>query len=164
MGFDSARIGARQRPGLDGFGFLIPSREKRGILGTVFDSNVFPNRAPAGKALLRTLVGGARAPQRAEQADEALLAGVLGDLRDILGVRDEPEFVSIYRHERAIPQYLVGHARRLEVIDEELRRFPRLVLSGNAFRGVSLNDCVLNAQKTAEALLPRAGARGSTAP
>jgi oxygen-dependent protoporphyrinogen oxidase len=164
MGFDSARIGARQRPGLDGFGFLIPSREKRGILGTVFDSNVFPNRAPAGKALLRTLVGGARAPQLAEQADEALLAGVLGDLRDILGVRDEPEFVSIYRHERAIPQYLVGHARRLEVIGEELRRFPRLVLSGNAFRGVSLNDCVLNAQKTAEALLPRAGARGGTAP
>jgi protoporphyrinogen/coproporphyrinogen III oxidase len=164
MGFDSARIGARQRPGLDGFGFLIPSREKRGILGAVFDSNVFPNRAPGGKSLLRTLVGGARAPQLAGQSDEALLAAVLGDLRDILDIRVEPEFVSIYRHERAIPQYLVGHARRLEVIGEELRRFPRLVLSGNAFRGVSLNDCVLNAQKTAEALLPSPGFRGSARP
>jgi oxygen-dependent protoporphyrinogen oxidase len=164
MGFDSARIGARMRPGLDGFGFLIPSREKRGILGTVFDSNVFPNRAPSGKVLLRTMVGGARAPQLAEQQDERLIAGVLGDLRDILAIRELPEFVSIYRHAQAIPQYLVGHARRLEVIGEELRRFPRLVLSGNAFRGVSLNDCVLNAQKTAQALLPSAEPRGGAGP
>jgi oxygen-dependent protoporphyrinogen oxidase len=161
MGFDSARIGARVRPGLDGFGFLIPSREKRGILGTVFDSNVFPNRAPSGRVLLRTMVGGARTPQLAEQPDERLLAGVLSDLRDILDIREEPEFVSVYRHARAIPQYLVGHARRLDVIGGELRKFPRLILSGNAFRGVSLNDCVLNAQKTAQALLPTPGSRGS---
>jgi oxygen-dependent protoporphyrinogen oxidase len=161
MGFDSARIGARVRPGLDGFGFLIPAREKRGILGTVCDSNAFPNRAPGGKILLRTMVGGAREPQLAEQADERLRAGVLGDLRDILDIRAEPEFVSIHRHTRAIPQYLVGHARRLDAIGEELRKFPRLVLSGNAFRGVSLNDCVLNAQKTAQALLPAPLSQGS---
>ncbi|MGK2925009.1 MAG: protoporphyrinogen oxidase [Lysobacterales bacterium] len=154
LGFDSARVGARARPGMDGFGFLIPSREQRGILGTVFDSNVFPNRAPAGKVLLRTMVGGARAPDLADQPDERLLGQVLGDLRDILDVREEPEFVSIYRHAKAIPQYLVGHAQRLDRIGEALRKFPRLVLSGNAYRGVSLNDCVLNAQKTAQALLP----------
>ena len=154
MGFDSARVGARVRPGMDGFGFLIPSREKRGILGTVFDSNVFPNRAPAGKVLLRTMVGGARAPELAEQPDERLLGQVLSDLRDILNIREEPEFVSIYRHARAIPQYLVGHAQRLVRIGEALRSFPRLVLSGNAYRGVSLNDCVLNAWKTAQALVP----------
>lgn len=157
MGFDSARIGARARPGLDGFGFLIPSRERRGILGTVFDSNVFPNRAPAGRTLLRTMVGGARAPELADQPDERLLGQVLADLRDILGIREDPEFVSIYRHERAIPQYLVGHARRLQVIGEELRKFPGLVLGGNAFRGVSLNDCVLNARAIALALPPPSG-------
>jgi oxygen-dependent protoporphyrinogen oxidase len=154
LGFDSARVGARARPGMDGFGFLIPSREQRGILGTVFDSNVFPNRAPAGKVLLRTMVGGARASELAEQPDERLLGQVLGDLRDILDIREEPEFVSICRHARAIPQYFVGHAQRLDRIDETLRKFPRLVLSGNAYRGVSLNDCVLNAQKTAQALRP----------
>lgn len=151
-GFDRARMG----PGLDGFGFLVPSREKRGILGTVVDSNVFPNRAPAGKALLRTLVGGARAPELAEQPDERLLDSVLAELRDILGLRAEPEFVSRYLHARAIPQYLLGHARRLEAIAAELNKFPGLVLTGNAFRGVSLNDCVLNAQKTAQNLLPLA--------
>lgn len=154
MGFDGERIGARQRAGLDGFGFLVPSRERRGILGTVFDSNVFPNRAPAGKALLRTMVGGARAPQLAEQDDGPLLDRVRTELRDILGVDVEPEFVSLYRHERAIPQYLVGHAQRLAAIDAELEAFPGLVLSGNAFRGVSLNDCVLNAAKIAGHLVP----------
>jgi len=40
------------------------------------------------------------------------------------------------------------------VIEKELENFPGLVLTGNAFRGVSLNDCVLNALKTAERLAP----------
>jgi oxygen-dependent protoporphyrinogen oxidase len=150
MGFDRAGMGQ----GLHGFGFLVPSRERRGILGTVADSNVFPNRAPAGKVLLRMIVGGARTPQLAEQPDDRLLASVLQELREILGLRAEPEFVRLSRHARAIPQYLVGHAQRLARIEAELGKFPRLVLTGNAFRGVSLNDCVVNAQKTAQALLP----------
>jgi oxygen-dependent protoporphyrinogen oxidase len=150
LGYDRSALGPR----VDGFGFLVPSRERRRILGTVVDSNVFPNRAPAGKALLRTLVGGARSPDLAEAPDEQLLQRALADLRDIAGIAADPEFVSIYRHERAIPQYLVGHGDRLARIDTELERFPGLVLSGNAFRGVSLNDCVLNALKAAQSIVP----------
>jgi len=157
LGYDRKRMG----PGLDGFGFLVPSREKRDILGTVVDSNVFPNRAPPGKVLLRTMVGGARAPALAELPDDRLLDRVFANLRDILGIASEPEFVSIYRHQKAIPQYLVGHGDRLKLIDDELRKFPGLILTGNAFRGVSLNDCVLNAARTAEALLPGSPAGGS---
>ena len=149
LGYDRATMG----PGLDGFGFLVPSRERRDILGTVVDSNVFPNRAPPGKVLLRTLVGGARSPDLAELPDDRLLPQVFRDLKDIMAVAADPEFVSIYRHPRAIPQYLVGHADRLGLIGEELARFPRLVLTGNAYRGVSLNDCVLNARKSAQLLL-----------
>jgi len=156
LGFDRQRMG----PGLDGFGFLVPSREKRDILGTVVDSNVFPNRAPSGKVLLRTMVGGARDPQLAELPDDQLLGRVLANLRDILGIACDPEFISIYRHQKAIPQYLVGHAERLRIIDEELHDFPGLILSGNAFRGVSLNDCVLNAEKTARVLLQDEGEGG----
>jgi len=150
LGYDAQRMG----PGLDGFGFLVPSREKRDILGTVVDSNVFPNRAPEGKVLLRTMVGGARSPQLAELPDDQLLGRVFSDLRDIMGIASDPEFISIYRHQKAIPQYLVGHAERLRAIDTELVKFPGLVLTGNAYRGVSLNDCVLNALKTAQSLLP----------
>jgi oxygen-dependent protoporphyrinogen oxidase len=139
----------------DGFGFLVPSRERRHILGTVVDSNVFPNRAPEDSVLLRSMVGGARDPGFAKLPDGDLLDAVLADHRDILGLTVSPDFVMIYRHDKAIPQYLVGHAARLESIERELSRFPGLVLGGNAYRGVSLNDCVLNAWRTAEALVAR---------
>jgi oxygen-dependent protoporphyrinogen oxidase len=141
---------------MDGFGFLVPSRENRGILGTIADSNVFPGRAPEGSVLFRTMVGGARVPRLAELPDQQLLDRVQSDLRDIMGLSAEPEFVKIYRHEKAIPQYLVGHADRLAAIEEQMGQFPGLVLTGNAFRGVSLNDCVLNAMKTAQSIGPAA--------
>lgn len=140
---------------LDGFGFLIPSRENRGILGTVVDSNVFPGRAPRGSVLFRAMVGGARSPHFAELPDEQLLDRVRSDLKDIMGLSADPDFISIFRHEKAIPQYLVGHSDRLEAIDRQLEALPGLVLTGNAFRGVSLNDCVLNASRTAQTLAGR---------
>jgi oxygen-dependent protoporphyrinogen oxidase len=141
---------------MDGFGFLVPSREKRGILGTVADSNVFPGRAPEGSMLFRTMVGGARMSHLADLPDEQLLDRVRSDLKDIMGLAADPDFARIYRHEKAIPQYLVGHTARLADIEEQLRHLPGLILTGNAFRGVSLNDCVLNAQKTAQSISARA--------
>ncbi len=154
LGYERSAVDSR----MDGFGFLVPSREGRKILGTVADSFVFPNRAPEGRVLLRTMVGGARAPDLALLDDEPLLDVVRANLADIMGVTAEPEFASIYRHRRAIPQYLVGHADRLRAIDGELLNLPGLFLTGNAYRGVSLNDCVVNAGRTAEAAvayLPR---------
>jgi len=138
-----------------GFGFLVPSTEQRAILGTIVDSNVFPKRAPEGAVLMRSMVGGARAPGKARLADQELTDLVQSELREIMGIDASPGFTRIYRHERAIPQYHVGHAARLEAIGEALGDYPGLVLTGNAFRGVSLNDCVENASRTAEKLLPR---------
>lgn len=140
---------------LEGFGFLIPTRERRRILGTVVDSNVFPGRAPEGSVLLRTLIGGARTPELARLPDKQLIDVVCAELKDIMGIDAMPEFIRLYRHDRAIPQYQVGHAARLEVIEHALRPFPGLILSGNAYRGVSLNDCIANADQTAEMLLKR---------
>jgi len=138
---------------LDGFGYLVPSGEKRAVLGTIVDSNVFPGRAPDDRVLLRTMIGGARSPALALLPDERIIDRVRSDLRDILGLTAEPEFIRIFRHNKAIPQYIVGHAARLEVIDGILQKHPGLVLTGNAFRGVSLNDCIVNAEKTAQSLL-----------
>ena len=150
FGYQTQRVGKV----LDGFGFLVPSKEGRGVLGTIIDSNVFPGRAPEGSVLLRSMVGGARAPELATLPDEQLIDRVRDDLHDILGLQSEPDFIRIFRHERAIPQYVVGHAARLAAIDESLHRHPGLVLTGNAFKGVSLNDCVVNAWKTAKSLTP----------
>jgi oxygen-dependent protoporphyrinogen oxidase len=140
---------------LDGFGFLIPSKEQRDVLGTIVDSNVFPGRAPEGSVLLRSMVGGARKPELALLPDEQLISRVRAELKDILGLEAEPDFIRVFRHKKAIPQYVVGHAARLGCIDEQLRRHPGLMLTGNAFKGVSLNDCVVNAWKTAQTLIPQ---------
>ena len=138
----------------DGFGFLVPSKEQRAVLGTIIDSNVFPNRAPEDSILLRSMVGGARSPELAVLPDEQLIGRVRQDLQDILGIRAEPDFIRVFRHEKAIPQYNVGHAQRLKSIEERLRPHSGLVLTGNAYKGVSLNDCVVNAWNTAQSLVP----------
>ena len=148
FGYQKQRIGKLP----EGFGFLIPSKEQRSVLGTIVDSNVFPGRAPEDSILLRSMVGGARNPELALLPDEQLIDRVRADLQDILGITAEPDFIRIFRHKKAIPQYVVGHAARLETIERNLRRHPGLILTGNAFRGVSLNDCVVNARKTAQSL------------
>ena len=107
------------------------------------------------------MVGGARNPTPALLPDGQLLDTVQSNLREIMGVTAEPEFASIYRHEKAIPQYLVGHADRLQAIDRQRAQYPGLFLTGNAYRGVSLNDCVVNADATARAVVARYRRRGA---
>ena len=138
---------------LDAFGYLIPSREKRKILGTLYDSSIFPNRAPEGYALLRIMVGGARASELAMEQEPRLLEMIRKELSDIIGIRAEPDFVRIYRHEMAIPQYTVGHTERLRTLDRILEKQKNLYLSGNAYRGISVNDCIENSAKLAEKII-----------
>lgn len=135
---------------LNGFGFLVPGREKRKILGTLYDSSIFPNRAPEGHVLLRTMVGGARAGETARLDDERLRSTVQAELAALMGLKAEPDFVRIYRWERAIPQYNLGHQERLRALDEALARHHGLYLTGNAYRGIGVNDCVENSFAFAE--------------
>lgn len=138
---------------LNGFGFLVPSRERKKILGNLWDVSIFPNRAPEGKVLLRTMVGGARAAEYAVEDPEKLADMVRGELASIMGIDATPDFIKSYRHEKSIPQYTVGHAQRLQTIDNLLKKHPNLILSGNAYKGVALNDCVANAYRIAESLV-----------
>lgn len=146
MAFKEEQIGF----GTSLYGFLIPFRERRKILGTLFDSSIFPNRAPEGYSLLRTMVGGRRAPELAELDDDRLLDLTLQELRELLKIRGEPHFVKIFRWQRAIPQYEVGHEENLKRIYEILSKFQGLYLTGNALRGVSVNDCIENSERLAE--------------
>ncbi len=138
---------------LNGFGFLIPHKEGRRILGTLWDSSIFPNRSPKGYVLLRTMVGGARSPHLSTLDDDKLLGTVFDELKPILSLKTEPEMVRIYRWERAIPQYDMGHGERLRFIDERLKSHHSLYLTGNAYRGVGMNDCIENGYKVAEEII-----------
>lgn len=134
---------------LSGFGFLVPSREPRQILGTLFCHSIFPNQAPAGTVLLRTILGGARQPEVMAFSDEELLRLVRRELHAILGGDSDPDLVRVFRHAEGIPQYTLGHPRRLQVLEETTCRFRGLYLSGNAYRGVAVNACIAEAKRLA---------------
>lgn len=138
---------------IDSFGFLIPSREKRKILGTLYDSSIFPNRAPEGYVLLRSMVGGARYSDLARENDTKLVDLVKGELAAIMDISSDPDFTRVYRHEMAIPQYNIGHLERLRNIDAMLLRHKNLYLTGNAYRGIGVNDCIENSFSLAEKII-----------
>jgi protoporphyrinogen/coproporphyrinogen III oxidase len=138
---------------LDGFGFLIPGREGRKILGTLWDSSVFPNRAPEGYVLLRSMLGGVRMSDLALQDENRLTDVVMAELRDIMGITVQPDFVKVYTHKQGIPQYPLGHQQRLATIDKMTSNFNRLYITGNAYRGIGVNDCIENSYTLAERIV-----------
>jgi len=138
---------------LDGFGYLIPKKEGCSILGTLWDSSIFPQRAPEGYVMLRSMMGGATNPEAIDLSDSEVKTRTQAELKKIMGIDAEPDFVRIFRHQRAIPQYIVGHADRLKAIEQQLKDKRGLILTGNAFFGVGLNDCVNAANRAGEQVL-----------
>jgi protoporphyrinogen/coproporphyrinogen III oxidase len=134
---------------LDGFGFLIPAREGRKILGTIWSSAIFSGRAPAGYAAFTTFVGGSRQPEVLNADDAALRGIVLGELSALMGIRGEPAFERMIRWERAIPQYTIGYLEHYRSMDDLERRIPGLLLCGNYRGGIAVGDCIMSAESTA---------------
>jgi oxygen-dependent protoporphyrinogen oxidase len=139
-------------PPPDGFGFLVPSLEKRRLLGAIHASTVFPFRAPGGRVLYTCMVGGARRPDLVSLDEEALIILAREELKDLAGVTASPSFTEVIRWPRGIPQYNVGHQERVSAIDAALGRLPRVHLAGNAYKGIGLNDCIRNALALGDAL------------
>lgn len=137
---------------LDGFGLLIPAAERRRTLGVLFSSTLFPDRAPDGHKLLNAFIGGRRQPEAAEGDDNALVAQVIHDLRDLLGIRAAPVWQRVSRWPRAIPQYELGHLARLERLDEALSHHEGLSLLGNWRDGIAVGDCLENGRRLGERL------------
>jgi len=132
---------------LRGFGYLIPKEEGMNTLGTLWDSSIFENRAPTGKVLLRSMIGGACFPKYVRLPDQEIAQRTLADLKTIMGIKLSPSFIRIFRHEKAIPQYVVGHSHRVTMLEDKLNSYPGLFLTGNSFYGIGLNDCVAAADR-----------------
>ena len=137
---------------LDAFGLVIPAIENRKVLAISFTSRKFPGRAPEGRILLRTFVGGALQPEMLDQSDEEILTVVRAELRSILGVVGEPDFMEVCRYERSMPQYHVGHCERVARIRELITGHAGLELAGNAYSGVGIPDCISSGEAAAERL------------
>jgi oxygen-dependent protoporphyrinogen oxidase len=138
---------------LDGFGYLAARRSGLHSLGTLWSSSIFPGRAPEGHVLLRTMFGGATRPDAADLSADEVRARIQEDLLRTMSIKQMPDFVKIIRHSTAIPQYVSGHSARLKVLEGKLSAYPGLILAGNAFYGVGLNDCVASAGRAADRVL-----------
>jgi len=148
LGYETNRL---DRP-LDGFGFLVPRGEGITSLGALWDSSIYPNRAPANRSLVRVMTGGAHDPGAVELSDGALIERACNDLRATMRVGINPVFTHVFRHPVGIPQYTVGHLDRLARIDNRLARHPGLFVAGNSYHGVSINSCVAQAGPIADAV------------
>ncbi|MEK6239513.1 MAG: protoporphyrinogen oxidase [Planctomycetales bacterium] len=149
VGYNRSQI---QHP-LDAFGFVVPEVENRRILACSFSSVKFTGRAPEGKVLLRTFLGGVKQSDLVELSDDELRATVAEELADLLGVEGEPEFCRVGRYRNKMPQYLIGHLQRVAEIDARTAKLSGLELTGNAYRGVGIPDCIVAAEQTAERVL-----------
>ena len=135
---------------LDGFGIVVPRTERRSVFACTFSSVKYPGRAPEGHVLLRCFVGGALNEGILESDDSALIAGARSELRELLGITGEPVLSRVARWTKAMPQYHVGHAGRVETIERCGAAFPGLHLAGGAYRGVGIADCVRSGEAAAE--------------
>jgi oxygen-dependent protoporphyrinogen oxidase len=151
LAFDAREIAAQQV----GRGFVIPRAEGRTLTAVTWTSNKFGGRVPDGSALLRGFVGRAGDEAPASLPEDELVALVRRELREILGITAAPSGAWVFRWPRSLPQYTLGHQERLAAISAHLRDLPRLVLTGAAYRGIGIPDCISDATAQASALAER---------
>ena len=138
---------------LDGFGFVAPFVEGRAAIACTFSSVKFRGRAPEGHALLRAFVGGALQPEMFALDEDAMVAAVRRDLRELLGVERPPVLAHVEKWPRSMAQYHVGHLTRVERVRARLAALPGLRLAGNAYTGAGLPDCVRTGERAADEML-----------
>ncbi len=126
---------------LDGFGGLIPFKEKRNILGVMYMSSLFEGRAPKDGALITVFIGGARKPELTELNDAEVKAMVGEEFKSLMGVDAfNPDLFEIMRHKRAIPQYGKESKERFEAVEKIREQYPGLIIGGNLHSGIGMAD------------------------
>ena len=138
---------------LDGFGFVVPRSEGKALLAATFSSVKYPGRAPAGHVLIRCFLGGTLNAEVLREDDASLVVRARRELGEALGVAAEPGLVRVSRWPASMPQYRVGHLARVDAIQRRAAALPGLHLTGAAYRGVGIADCVRSGEAAAEAAL-----------
>jgi oxygen-dependent protoporphyrinogen oxidase len=123
--------------------------ERRKIMASTWSSIKFANRAPENHLLLRCFVGGAN-NQHLSLLDEPELVSVVRDeLREIMGIGADPLFARVFRWEKSMPQYTLGHGKKLQRIEERLSSLPGLYVAGSAYWGIGISDCIKSGKQAA---------------
>lgn len=132
---------------INAFGGLVPSKEKKDVLGVLFTSSFLANRAPDGGVLLSTFVGGVQHEAIFNLSDEALLKRVHAALSSMLKTdTTKANFTDILRYPNAIPQYDINSAERIAAISKIEEEYPGLILAGNIRDGIGMADRIKQAK------------------
>ncbi|MCL6099763.1 MAG: protoporphyrinogen oxidase [Bacteroidetes bacterium] len=142
LGFKKSSIGQL----LDGFGYLIPSKEKKSYLGAIWSSTIFPNRCNDENASFTLFAGGARSPHLFDLNKQKLIETILGEFKHIMKVSVDPIFIREKLWQKAIPQYNVGYIEHENYFDKFEKENPGIFLGGNYRGGISVGDCVKNSE------------------
>jgi oxygen-dependent protoporphyrinogen oxidase len=135
---------------LDGFGVLIPRSERHRTLGIVWNSSLFPGRAPEGQMTLTSFIGGATDPEIAQKADGEIAAIVQKDHEQILEIAGSPVTSVTWVHQKALPQYNLGHGHVVRAMRDAERSVAGLYFAGNYLEGPSIGKCVEAGFQTAD--------------
>ena len=136
---------------LDAFGGLIPFKENRNILGVLFMSALFNNRAPKDGALLSIFMGGVRKPEIFKLTDLEIMKIIEKEICSVMYLNEfKPDLFKIIRHEYAIPQYEADSGERFETITEIENRYPGLIIGGNLRNGIGMADRILQGRMLAD--------------
>jgi protoporphyrinogen/coproporphyrinogen III oxidase len=135
------KIGPNARPP-KGYGYLVPRVERRRVKAMTFLSSKWENRAPDGHVLLRAFVGRAGEQGVLQWPDRDLIRIVRDELHEVVGISGDPVVSEVYRWDRAMPQYTLGHLDRIARIETVASRIPGLEIAGNMFQGVGIPDCI----------------------
>jgi len=126
---------------LDAFGGLIPFKENMNLLGALFMSTLFKNRAPESGALITTFVGGIRKPELADLRGDALEDLIAEEMKIILGIKTfKPDLLKTKSHRRAIAQYGSDSEDRIKAIESIEKKYPGLFLAGSMIGGIGMAD------------------------
>ena len=137
---------------LDGFGFLVPKRERRRLVACTWVGTKFSHRVPSGTTLLRCFLGGMDDGGILSESDDAIVAAVVNELHGIAGLRAAPAFSRIFRWPRSMAQYTVGHPARVAEIEARTAAIPGFQLAGNAYTGIGIPDCIRMGKQAAESI------------
>ncbi len=141
-------------PRLPGSGFVVPSAQRRRIMGVSLLSQKWQGRVPDARfTLLRAFVGGAHGQLLALSGPDQLVAVVREELAALVGLTANPVLVSTHAWEGGLHQYTLGHLDRVTRAESVVANYPGLALAGAAFHGIGLNECVRSGRNAAETVL-----------
>ena len=153
LAFDASLLSHR----LQGYGYVVPRAENRVVMAMTWVSSKWTGRAPDGKVLVRAFIGRAGQEQYLAGDDASLIRLARQEIEEVLGISGEPELTRVYRWERGMPQYNLGHLHRIAAITADCNGIPGFEIAGNMFRGVGIPDCIASGEQAAARILATFG-------